>query len=201
MPMIVRACTARAGTRRTQFADASGVSSGASKLFAAALFSAALCTLHPVQAQYVQQGPKLVGSGPVGGAEEGSAAALSADGNTAIVGGRFDNSNIGALWVFARSGGVWTQQGPKLVGTGAVGPASQGFQLAISADGNTAITSGYTDNMGAGARLGLHPGQRRLGPAGAEALRHWGCERRLPRYRRRAIRRWQYGDRGLAKRR
>jgi hypothetical protein len=36
-------------------------------------------------------------------------------------------------------GGVWTQQGDKLVGTGAVGSASQGEAVALSADGNTAI--------------------------------------------------------------
>ncbi len=29
---------------------------------------------------------------------------------------------VGAAWVYTRSGGVWSQQGPKLVGTGAVGP-------------------------------------------------------------------------------
>lgn len=27
----------------------------------------------------------------------------------------------GAVWVFTRTAGVWTQQGPKLVGSGAVG--------------------------------------------------------------------------------
>ena len=152
MRMIVRDCTPRVGFRRGRWAVGSGISSLTSRPFVAALFSAAVCTLQPAQAQYVQQGPKLVGSGPVGGAEQGSAAALSADGNTAIVGGRFDNSNSGALWVFTRSGGVWTQQGPKLVGTGAGAAApSQGFAVAISADGNTAITSGYTDNMGVGA--------------------------------------------------
>ena len=32
-----------------------------------------------------------------------------------------DNANTGAAWVYTRSGGVWTQQGGKLVGTGAVG--------------------------------------------------------------------------------
>jgi len=29
-----------------------------------------------------------------------------------------DNSGVGATWIFTRSGGVWTQQGSKLVGTG-----------------------------------------------------------------------------------
>ena len=54
---------------------------------------------------------------------QGYSVALSADGNTAIVGGAGDNSNVGAAWVHTRSGGVWTQQGSKLVGTGAVGSA------------------------------------------------------------------------------
>jgi hypothetical protein len=39
-------------------------------------------------------------------------------------------------WVYTRSGGVWTQQGNELVGTGAVGPAEQGYCVGLSADGN-----------------------------------------------------------------
>jgi hypothetical protein len=42
---------------------------------------------------------------------------LSADGNTAIVGGNDDNSGAGATWVYTRSSGLWTQQGTNLVGT------------------------------------------------------------------------------------
>ena len=72
--------------------------------------------------------------------------ALSSDGNTAIFGNPGDNSNTGATWVFTRSGGVWTQQGNKLVGTGAVGSAQQGFSVALSGDGNTALMSGPYDN-------------------------------------------------------
>jgi hypothetical protein len=80
----------------------------------------------PARAQFTQQGPKLVGTGAVGGARQGISVSLSADGNTAIVGGPFDNLSslgVGAVWVFTRSNGVWSQQGPKLVGTGAVGEA------------------------------------------------------------------------------
>ena len=68
--------------------------------------------------------------------------ALSADGNTALVGGPYDNGGTGAAWVFTRSGSTWTQQGPKLVGTGAVGTAEQGWSVALSADGNTALIGG-----------------------------------------------------------
>jgi hypothetical protein len=150
MSMIVQVGLPRAGTRH-RLPAGSGLLSGVT---AAVLFSALFSVPQPAraQSQYVQQGPKLVGSGPIGGASEGSAAALSADGNTAIVGGRFDNSTAGAVWFFTRSGGAWNQQGPKIVGSGAGGgAASQGFAVAISADGNTAITSGFTDNFGAGA--------------------------------------------------
>lgn len=93
-----------------------------------------------------QQGAKLVGAGAVGSAEQGLSVALSADGNTAIVGGQGDNGYAGAAWVYTRSGGVWSQQGGKLVGTGASGSfAFQGHSVALSADGNTAIVGGYGD--------------------------------------------------------
>lgn len=105
----------------------------------------------PVSGQFVQQGSKIVGSGAVGMSEQGHAAALSADGNTAIVGGWGDNGQSGAAWVFTRTNGTWTQQGSKLVGTGATGPARQGFAVALSADGNTALVGGPRDNTDTGA--------------------------------------------------
>jgi hypothetical protein len=98
-----------------------------------------------------QQGSKLVGTGAVAVARQGISVSLSSDGNTALVGGRGDNSNVGAAWVWTRSGGVWTQQGNKLVGTGAVGAAYQGYSVSLSSDGNTAIVGGYVDNGSAGA--------------------------------------------------
>ena len=106
--------------------------------------------LHSALAQFVQQGPKLVGSGIAGSPQQGASVALSADGNTAIVGGPSDGST-GAAWVFTRSGRVWNQQGLKLVGTGAVGNAQQGTSVALSADGNTAIVGGPGDSSQAGA--------------------------------------------------
>ena len=100
---------------------------------------------------WTQQGTKLVGSGAVGNANQGWSVALSADGNTALIGGPGDNSSVGAAWVWTRSGAVWTQQGAKLVGSGAVGNVGQGFAVALSADGDTAIVGGPGDNSGAGA--------------------------------------------------
>jgi len=100
---------------------------------------------------WTQQGAKLVGSGASGAARQGMSVALSSDGNTAIVGGSWDNSQAGAGWVWTRSGGVWTQQGSKLFGSGATGAAKQAQSVSISSDGNTAIIGGYEDNGGAGA--------------------------------------------------
>jgi hypothetical protein len=101
---------------------------------------------------WTQQGAKLVGTGAVDGSNQGNSVSLSGDGNTAIVGGPYDNnpSQTGAAWVYTRSGGVWTQQGAKLVGTGA-GSAHQGFSVSLSDGGNTAIVGGPNDNSGAGA--------------------------------------------------
>jgi antibiotic biosynthesis monooxygenase (ABM) superfamily enzyme len=95
--------------------------------------------------------PKLLPGGTVGAANAGYAVALSATGDTAIVGGWGDNSYVGAAWVFTRNRGVWTQQGPKLVSTSAVGPAYQGYSVGLSADGNTAIVGGANDDNGVGA--------------------------------------------------
>jgi formylglycine-generating enzyme required for sulfatase activity len=100
---------------------------------------------------WAQQGTKLVGSGAVGLTAQGFSVSLSADGNTAVGGGYFDNYTTGATWVWTRSGGVWTQQGNKLVGSDAVGTAAQGYSVSLSADGNTAITGGVSDNSNVGA--------------------------------------------------
>ncbi|MBB3058875.1 cadherin-like beta sandwich domain-containing protein [Mucilaginibacter gotjawali] len=100
---------------------------------------------------WTQQGAKLVGTGATGNAGQGFSVSLSADGNTAIVGGKSDNSSVGAAWVYTRSGGVWSQQGSKLVGTGAVGAAEQGVSVSLTADGNTAMVGGWFDNNSQGA--------------------------------------------------
>src|SRR5215470_2020185 len=87
-----------------------------------------------VQAQFSQQA-KLVGTDAIGSPnyspQQGLTVALSADGNTAIVGGPADNNQIGAAWVFTRWGAAWSQQA-KLVGTGVLNPqfgAAQGFSV------------------------------------------------------------------------
>ena len=64
--------------------------------------------VHRSGGAWTQQGKKLVGTGAVGKARQGMSVVLSADGNTAIVGGWSDNGKTGAAWVFTRSGSVWT---------------------------------------------------------------------------------------------
>jgi hypothetical protein len=88
----------------------------------------------------------------------------TSDGNTAIVGGPLDSfvtdtGSAGAIWVYTRSGrGLWTQHGRKLVGTGAVGLASQGQSIALSGEGHTAFVGGPADNSDAGAAwVFVHP--------------------------------------------
>ncbi|MFL6799892.1 MAG: hypothetical protein ACJ8F3_21065 [Xanthobacteraceae bacterium] len=124
-------------------------------VLAALLFTAAAA---PAQThmQFIQQGAKLVGAGAVGQAQQGSSVAVSADGDTAIVGGPLDSdpntgAQTGAAWVFTRTNGTWSQQGTKLVGTGALGNAQQGYSVAIAADGNTAIVGGPADDAMTGA--------------------------------------------------
>jgi len=109
------------------------------------------------QGVWSQQGPALIGTGavqvdpdsPV--AAQGNPVSLSADGNTAIVGSPNDNGNIGAVWMWTRSGGVWSQQGNKLIGPDGLGKSLQGRSVALSADGNTAVVGGYADNNFRGA--------------------------------------------------
>jgi hypothetical protein len=86
----------------------SGVRSSRSFGASILIFVALVLSSQLALAQFTQQGPKLV-SDAGGFIEQGTSVALSGDGNTAIVGGPSDNSNTGAVWVYIRSGGVWTQ--------------------------------------------------------------------------------------------
>lgn len=76
-----------------------------------------------------QVGDKLSGTGNVGDSEQGEHVAISGDGKTIAIGGTKDNSTTGATWIFVLSGGVWTQQGAKIVGLV--------FDVSLSDDGNT----------------------------------------------------------------
>ena len=97
------------------------------------------------------QRSKFSGSEEVGHANFGRRVALSSDGQTALMGGYADDENDGAAWVFVRSGENWVQQGPKLTGTAEAGAGQFGADVALSADGDTALIGGPTDGGGAGA--------------------------------------------------
>jgi FG-GAP repeat protein len=110
---------------------------------------------------WTQQGEKLVGDCTVSCANEGTgetgagrfgvSEALSADGDTALIAGIDDNSTRGAVWLFTRSGSTWTQQGEKLTGGGEAGEGEFGTNVALSADGGTAMIGAWRDNGGRGA--------------------------------------------------
>ena len=116
---------------------------------------------------WTQQGPKLTASGETGGEDEedcedeageesgvcgfGRSVALSADGNTALIGGPREDHRRGVAWVFTRSGSTWTQQGAPLTGGEESGNARFGRSVALSADGSTALIGGAEDRGGRGA--------------------------------------------------
>ncbi len=106
---------------------------------------------HAASPPFTKQGPTLFGIGASSEAEFGEAAALSADGNTAVIGGPGDGAGVGAVWIFTRGGETWTQQGPKLTGGGESGAGAFGTSVAISSDGNTVLIGAPHDNGEIGA--------------------------------------------------
>lgn len=102
------------------------------------------------------------------GGIEGISAALSGDGETAILGVGTDDGDSGAVWIFGRSGSTWTQAGPKLAAPAQAGTGPQfGESVALSADGGTAIVGApdaSTDNGGASYALTREPSGWSLAP-------------------------------------
>jgi len=88
---------------------------------------------------WFQQGSKLTGAGERGEGRFGTAVALSADGNAALIGGIGDDKDTGAVWVFTRSGSTWSQQGEKLVGSSPELEGRFGQSVSLSGDGATAL--------------------------------------------------------------
>jgi hypothetical protein len=91
----------------------------------------------------------LVGSGnPPYTSEQGESVALSADGNTAVIGAV---GFAGAVWAFTRNAGIWKQQGPSLQHASPVYSIDLGNSVSVSADGNNVIAGEYQDYFGVGA--------------------------------------------------
>jgi hypothetical protein len=80
---------------------------------------------------YIQYGPKLVGSDYIGQSFQGYGVAISGDGMTIAIGGVEDNNGVGAVWIFVLSLSTfqYVQQGPKLVASNAIGNAYQGSSV------------------------------------------------------------------------
>jgi hypothetical protein len=148
---------------------------------------------YPSGSTYAQHGSKLVAADASGPASFGQSVAISADGNTAVIGGPSDLS-AGAVWIFIRSGDAWVQQGSKLLGSSGLPFAGQGSSVAISSDGNTVLVGGnyenaaawvFTRNNGIWSQQG---GQTDTGRARLRRWRHPGCPLRRRQYRRPRIR-------------
>lgn len=94
-------------------------------------------------------------------ADFGFDVALSANGQTALVGGYNDDGGKGGAWMFTRSGTTWSQQGAELVGdcssncagegSGESGNGNFGASVALSADGDTALIGAPGSGGNAGA--------------------------------------------------
>ncbi|HEV2761718.1 MAG TPA: lamin tail domain-containing protein, partial [Pyrinomonadaceae bacterium] len=87
----------------------------------------------------------------------GNSVALSADGNTALVGAPFDDHSggveVGSAYVFTRSGSTWTEQA-RLQAPDAAAGDFFGISVALSADGSTALVGAYGDDNSGGQNAG-----------------------------------------------
>ena len=101
---------------------------------------------------WARQGEGLTGGEEVGEGELGYSAALSADGDTALLGGRVDNDFHGAAWTFERSGSTWAQHGEKLTGGGESANREEfGWSVALSSGGGTALVGSPCDKACVGS--------------------------------------------------
>ena len=102
----------------------------------------------------------------------GFSVALSADGNTALVGaqggtGPVDTQVPGAAYIFTRSEGVWSQQAMLTASDRQVGDHF-GVSVALSDSGDTALIGAYVDDVGANTNQGSAYVYQRSGTAWTE---------------------------------
>ncbi|MGH3266780.1 MAG: hypothetical protein ACRDNS_32915, partial [Trebonia sp.] len=98
------------------------------------------------------------GTGEIGQGAFGYSVSLSNNGETTAIGAPYGDNNAGAVWVFSESGGVWSQQGSKLVancttpctgdgqGTGETGSGQFGYGVALSDIGTTLLIGAPYDS-------------------------------------------------------
>jgi IPT/TIG domain/FG-GAP repeat len=101
-------------------------------------------------------------------AHAGRSVALSADGETALLGGPGDDGYTGAVWAFTRSGEAWSQLPGKLVGASAVAGDHLGKAVALSADGETALVGAQNAVGNHGAVWTFARGESGFAQAGSE---------------------------------
>ncbi len=75
--------------------------------------------------------------------------ALSADGNTALIGEPLYSHYAGTAWVFTRSEGTWTQQAELTAGTEEKDDGDFGDSVALSSNGNVALIGARGADEGA----------------------------------------------------
>ena len=101
---------------------------------------------------WTQQGQKLTGTGESRRRPTSAdSVALSADGNTALIGGPGDNTGVGRGVGVHALGLDLDPAGPKLTASGETGAGDFGDSVALSSEGNTALIGGAGDNGGIGA--------------------------------------------------
>ena len=113
----------------------------------------ALYTFRNNGTAWLEQG-KLDGNDGTGLKQyQGCSVAISGNGNQIVSGGYGDNSSIGAMWIFGRSGNgpYWEQLGSKIVGTGYSGASQQGYSVQISLNGAVLASGAPCDDGGTGA--------------------------------------------------
>lgn len=94
---------------------------------------------------WTQQGEKLTGALGTKSTRFGWSVSLASDGNTALIGGPFDENERGAAWAFTRSGAIWTPLANKLTGADESGEGRFGHAVALSGDGSTALIGAPED--------------------------------------------------------
>ncbi len=93
--------------------------------------------------EWIQQGPRLEQPQLIG---FGTDVSLSFDGSTALIGAEYDNDAVGSAFVYNRTAGVWTQQGPRLAAPVAVPGSFFGCSADLSGDGSTAVIGAFMSN-------------------------------------------------------
>jgi hypothetical protein len=140
---------------------------------------------YPVTIDPLAEIQKLTASDAVIDDKFGYSAALSSDGNTALIGAYQKTIGgkgyQGAAYVFTRSGVTWSQQGPRLTASDGAANDSFGSSVFLSSDGGTAlIVAGYrSSNTGAAyifTRSGATWSQlQKLTASDAATYDYFGC--------------------------